>query len=106
MARPLAHCIVSRRGATMPCRGTSVGMSDFTCAQGSVQLIGRKSRMASLKATDAQGPSECGRELCRTEFVRDSKVGLSLNIPLQIACGCSRLQSCRLRFLPRFGPKT
>jgi hypothetical protein len=50
------------------------------------RLIGRESRMAGLKATDAQGPSECGRELCRTEFVHDSKVGLSLNIPLQIVC--------------------
>ena len=48
--------------------------------------MGRKSRMAGLKATDAQGPSECGRELCRTEFVHDSKVGLSLNILLQIVC--------------------
>ena len=40
-----------------------------------------------LEARDERGLAVCGRELCQTEFVRDSKVGLSLSIPLQTASG-------------------
>jgi hypothetical protein len=50
------------------------------CSFGNIMLIARQKK--KVKARDERGLAVCGRELCRTEFVRDSKAGLSLSIPL------------------------